>query len=37
LAPLHELGRQIEAKPLESVAIAAAAGAIVAWLGRRGR
>jgi hypothetical protein len=35
LAPLHELGRQIEAKPLESVAIAAA-GAIVAWLGRRG-
>ena len=36
LAPLHELGRQVEAKPLESVAIAAAAGAIVAWLGRCG-
>ena len=35
LAPLEELGRQIEARPLQSVLLAAAIGAVVAWLGRR--
>lgn len=35
LLPLQELGRQIGAKPVQSLALAAAAGALAAWLGRR--
>jgi hypothetical protein len=35
LAPLQEVGRLIEAKPLSSVLVAAAAGAVVAVLTRR--
>jgi hypothetical protein len=35
LAPLNELGRQIGARPLQSLAIAAAVGMVTAWLGRR--
>ncbi|MFZ1431311.1 MAG: hypothetical protein WAS21_31700 [Geminicoccaceae bacterium] len=35
LAPLHEAGRLIANKPLQSMALAAAAGVVLAWLGRR--
>lgn len=35
LQPLEEVGRQIGAKPVQSVLLAAAAGAVVAMLGRR--
>jgi hypothetical protein len=35
LAPLNELGRQIGARPLQSLAIAAAVGMVTTWLGRR--
>ena len=34
LQPLQEVGRQIGAKPVQSVLLAAAAGAVVALLGR---
>jgi hypothetical protein len=35
LAPLHEASRLIASKPLQSMALAAAAGVVLAWLGRR--
>lgn len=35
LLPLQEVGRQIGAKPVQSVLLAAAAGAVIALLGRR--
>lgn len=35
LAPLHEASRLIAGKPLQSMALAAAAGVVLAWLGRR--
>lgn len=35
LAPLHEAGRLVGSKPLQSVLLAAAAGVVAAWLVRR--
>ena len=35
LLPVQELGRQIGRQPLQSVLIAAAAGVVLSWLGRR--
>lgn len=35
LAPLHEAGRLIADKPLQSMALAAAGGVLLAWLARR--
>jgi hypothetical protein len=36
LAPVEELRRTIESKPVQSILVAAAAGALVALLRRRG-